>query len=117
MTTPIPFTRGLLVCAIPLALAACATTEPAPSADAPARIPVKNAAALSPALAEVAARANDPNAQSAADRAKIYKGSGVMVKGQEPGGGVAATAPVQVVGGGAVVLNFEAADLRDVIRN
>jgi general secretion pathway protein D len=117
MTTPIPFTRGLLVCAIPLALAACATTEPAPSTDAPPRVPVKNAAALSPALAEVAARANDPNAQSAADRAKIYKGTGVMVKGQEPGGGVAPTAPVQVVGGGAVVLNFEAADLRDVIRN
>ncbi|MEO5766632.1 MAG: type II secretion system secretin GspD [Casimicrobiaceae bacterium] len=109
--TSIPFARGILFCAIPLALAACATNEPAP-AGAPPRATPNNAGALSPALADAAARAN----AAAPDRARVYKGSGVLIKGQEQGGGLPSAMPVQQVGG-AVVLNFEAADLRDVIRN
>ncbi|MET0203557.1 MAG: type II secretion system secretin GspD [Casimicrobiaceae bacterium] len=107
--TSIPFTRGILVCAISLALAACATNVPPPD---PRPLP-RNTGALSPALAEAAARANSPTD----DRSRIYKGTGVVVKGQEPGGALPNAPGVQGVAGGAVVLNFEAAELRDVIRN
>ena len=107
--TSIPFTRGILVCAISLALAACATNVPPPD---PRPLP-RNTGALSPALAEAAARANSPTD----DRSRIYKGTGVVVKGQEPGGALPNATGVQGVAGGAVVLNFEAAELRDVIRN
>ncbi|MET0440600.1 MAG: type II secretion system secretin GspD, partial [Casimicrobiaceae bacterium] len=62
---------------------------------------------------EAAARANSPTD----DRSRIYKGTGVVVKGQEPGGALPNAPGVQGVAGGAVVLNFEAAELRDVIRN
>ena len=107
--TSIPFTRGILVCAIPLALAACATSQPAPD---PAPRP-RNTKTLSPALAEAASRATSPTD----DRARIYRGTGVVVKGQEAGGGLPNATGVQGVAGGGVVLNFEAADLREVIRN
>ncbi|HZQ36075.1 MAG TPA: secretin N-terminal domain-containing protein, partial [Dehalococcoidia bacterium] len=64
---------------------------------------------------------NTPNATQAAaggDRAKIYQGTGVVVKGQQPGGAVPTppTPPVAAAGSG-VVLNFEGADLREVVRN
>src|SRR5262245_7412722 len=112
MTSPIPFRRGILVCAIPLALASCATTERTPPESRPT--PPRNLGAISPALAEAAARASSPTDE----RSRIYKGSGVIVKGQEQGGGLPpAPSPVQPVGGSAVVLNFEGAELRDVIRN
>jgi general secretion pathway protein D len=46
----------------------------------------------------------------------VYKGSGVLVKGQQPGGKLPPGQVTQPAGGG-VVLNFEGADLREVIRN
>ncbi len=46
----------------------------------------------------------------------MYKGTGVVVKGQQPGGGVPPSPAVQQAGGG-VVLNFEGADLREVVKN
>ena len=56
------------------------------------------------------------------DTAKVYKGSGQLVKGQLPGGGLPvsvtpATGPGAVANGPAVTLNFEGADVRDVVRN
>ena len=51
-------------------------------------------------------------------RARIYKGTGVVVKGQVPGGGGLPPLPTtQAAAGGGVVLNFEGADLREVIKN
>src|SRR5260221_5315169 len=50
------------------------------------------------------------------DPARMYKGSGVVVKGMQPGGKLPPGPPVQPAGGG-VVLNFEGADLREVVRN
>ncbi len=52
-----------------------------------------------------------------ADTAKIYKGTGQLVKGQLAGGVLPAGAPGAVVSGPAVTLNFEGADLREVVRN
>jgi general secretion pathway protein D len=60
------------------------------------------------------AKAKD--ADPAGDRAKLYKGTGIVVRGQLPGGGLPA-GPETKPGGGGVVLNFEGADLREVIRN
>ncbi len=46
----------------------------------------------------------------------MFKGTGVLVKGQQPGGGVPPSPAIQQAGGG-VVLNFEGADLREVVKN
>src|SRR5206468_6133278 len=61
------------------------------------------------------AAAGAPTAQEKA-QAYIYRGSGVVVKGQQRGGGLPPGPPAQPPGGG-VVLNFEGADLREVVRN
>ena len=48
---------------------------------------------------------------------KVFKGTGVMVKGQQPGGALPAAVPGAVAAGPGVTLNFEGAELREVIRN
>jgi len=99
--------------AVAFALAGCQTT-PMGKDEVAVRtnrsIPNKSAA-LSPAAADAAARA-----QTDADTARIYKGTGVVVKGMQPGGKLPPGPAVQQ-GGGGVVLNFEGADLREVVRN
>jgi general secretion pathway protein D len=69
---------------------------------------------VSPDLADAAARAQNPNL---ADRSLVFKGSGAMVKGQPPGGGMPPGPPSAQVTGAGIVLNFEGADLREVVRN
>jgi general secretion pathway protein D len=56
-------------------------------------------------------------ADTSADAARIYKGTGQLLKGQLPGGGLPPPAPGAVSAGPSVTLNFEGADLRDVVRN
>jgi len=51
------------------------------------------------------------------DTSRIYKGTGQLVKGQLAGGALPAAAPGAVASGPSVALNFEGADLRDVVRN
>ncbi|MCC6194312.1 MAG: type II secretion system secretin GspD [Burkholderiales bacterium] len=107
-----PF-RAAAAGALPLILAACQTSAPQPVAPPAAKPPVP----MSPALAEAtaaAARGMPTNEEKL--QAHIYRGTGVIVRGQQPGGGVPPSPPVQVTGGG-VVLNFEGADLREVVRN
>lgn len=79
-------------------------------------IPHKYVSGMSPALADAAQRAKAPGLPTAEDKARLFKGTGVVVSGQQPGGGRPAGPPAQPAGGG-VVLNFEAADLREVVRN
>ena len=100
--------RGTLLCAVPLVLAACATPT---ATDSPIRAG-GTIAGVSPTLNDAVAGAKEPSP----DRARVFRGSGVIVKGQQPGGGVAAMPQAQAVGS-AVVLNFEGADLREVVRN
>ena len=85
------------ICALPLLLVACQAPAPA---QGDARPPPKAAAApkgVSPTIAEAtaAAQAGMPSTQDKLN-AHIYRGSGVVVKGQTPGGGVPPTpqAPV-----------------------
>ena len=51
------------------------------------------------------------------DSARIFKGTGVVVKGRHPWRRAPGRARVQPAAGGGVVLNFEGADLREVVRN
>jgi general secretion pathway protein D len=107
-----------LLFAAPLFLAACATQGPDSAAEAAGQgrvVPHGTTAGISPALAGVASRV-DPAADQASERSKVFKGTGVLVKGQQPGGGLPPGPPTQPAGGG-VVLNFEGADLREVVRN
>jgi len=58
-----------------------------------------------------------PGTEASADQARVYKGTGQLVRGQLPGGGLPAPPSGAVAAGPSVTLNFEAADLRDVVRN
>jgi len=111
------FARRALACALPLALMACASQPPSEPATVVTRSkPLKTSRSISPALADAAERAMQPGLPTAEDKARIFKGTGVLVKGQQPGGGLPPGAPVQVTGNN-VVLNFEGADLREVVRS
>ena len=59
----------------------------------------------------------DARPEGSGEDAKLFKGTGQFVKGQLPGGGMPAGAPGAVASGPAVTLNFEGADLREVVRN
>jgi general secretion pathway protein D len=100
-------------------LSSCATTDK----DAPVGVDARTAETLrssaapySQALAETADRVK--TGADDEDRSKVFKGSGIMVKGQMEGGVVPPVAVTPSAGGsGNIVLNFEAVDLREVIRN
>ncbi|HEX6137167.1 MAG TPA: type II secretion system secretin GspD [Casimicrobiaceae bacterium] len=96
-----PVPRALTVALLPL-LAACAQ-QPAVT-EAPA----------APAARETAKPTDQAPAASAAEPYHTYKGSGVTIKGQ---GAKAPPGKPAAPGGGPVVLNFEGADLREVVRN
>jgi general secretion pathway protein D len=98
-------------------VAGCAKPEPEPvdTSKAPRIPPGMATSGISPALADAAARAAAPELP---DKSRIYRGTGVVVKGQQPGGAMPpGPAQVQQAAGGGVVLNFEGADLREVVRN
>jgi general secretion pathway protein D len=100
--------RAALAVAISLAIAGC-VTAPEQTGPRTRATPHQTTTAVD------AQRASDA-ADAAAEKARLYKGTGIVVKGQQPGGGVPPAPPIQQTGGG-VVLNFEGADLREVVRN
>ena len=104
----------LLPSVLGLLLSACATREPDKSVQGPPQraVPLKTSTSVVFGNnATTVAAADAPT-----DRASTHKGTGVLVKGQQPGGGLPSSPAVQQTGGG-VVLNFEGADLREVVRN
>jgi general secretion pathway protein D len=103
---------GASAVSLALFLAACQTTPPA-EVPPPRLTPEQTAQGMSTSLADAANRAASPDLT---DRTKIYKGTGVVVKGQGPSGALPPGPPIRPSAGG-VVLNFEGADLREVIRN
>jgi len=91
-----------------------------------AMLPLVAACAQQP-VSDVAAPAPKPAAQKEdtgiagphnadAERSRVYKGSGVMLRGQGTGGQMP-PGPQPQPKAGPVVLNFEGADLREVVRN
>jgi general secretion pathway protein D len=105
--------RGALVCTVSLVLVAC-QTQPVTETSPPRALAGADVSGVSPTLADAAARAASPDLP---DRSRIYKGTGVVVKGQQAGGVLPTAPPPAQVTGAGVVLNFEGADLREVIRN
>ncbi len=112
----LPLFRSAVAVFATLSLAACQTVPESPSAGTTSSraVPHKGAKGMPDALATVATRAADPEEKG--DPFRIYKGTGIVVRGQQPGGTVPAAPAVQRPGG-SVVLNFEGADLREVVRN
>ena len=109
------FLRGAVTWALPLLLVACQAPAPMPSDAGKKMAP---GSALTPELADAAARAaaGPPTSQEKA-QAFLYRGTGVVVKGLQPGGGAPPGPGAAQAAGGNVVLNFEGADLREVVRN
>ena len=96
--------------AVTLLIAGCATTKDRDDSGAPTRVlPMRNSTLITPPL--------DARGEGAGDEPKIFKGTGQLVKGQLAGGGLPAGSPGAVASGPAVTLNFEGADLREVVRN
>jgi len=91
-----------------LLLCACATTH------APRQAPPPVAAPEAPAEASTAITLPTPETHS---EAKIYDGTGIFVEGQGTGGMVAPAPKPPAPAGAPVMLNFEGADIRDVVRN
>lgn len=107
--------RRITATLIALSLAACNTPPPRMPGEPYPVEPVERtmtpgSPTMSPAMQEATSRVGP-----ASSSAHIYKGTGVVVRGQQPGGGLPPGA-VTPVAGGAMVLNFEGADLREVVR-
>jgi general secretion pathway protein D len=111
--------RVAFLCAAPFFVAGCQAPAPGPG-DAPAptmkQTMSPGSVPLSPQLADATARAQaGPQTPSEKLQAHLYRGTGVVVKGQQQGGGLPPGPAIQPAGGG-VVLNFEGAYLREVVR-
>ena len=93
-----------------LIVAGCATTKNG-----------KEAQPVSPAAGTKATSADAGTAMGAGEKppeqSRIYKGSGILVQGQAQGGEVPRLPGPRPPPGPAVTLNFEGADIRDVVRN
>jgi general secretion pathway protein D len=74
-------------------------------------------AKVASSAADAAAALGAPSSDKPADYGKLYKGTGVLVAGQEEGGGVPGIRRPSTPPGPMVTLNFEGADIRDVVRN
>ncbi|MBU6485287.1 MAG: type II secretion system secretin GspD [Betaproteobacteria bacterium] len=109
LMTPLRFRQGL-ACSTLLLLAACAQQPIVPGAP---EVGATKAAEAVPAAPPARAAATSPGND---DRARIFRGNGIVVRGQGVGG-VLPPGPPAAAPGGPVVLNFEGADLREVVRN
>jgi general secretion pathway protein D len=105
------YAKLTLALALSFVLAACATTRVGRDARPPAPAKVASSAA------DAAAALGAPSSDKPADYGKLYKGTGVLVAGQEEGGGVPGIRRPSTPAGPMVTLNFEGADIRDVVRN
>jgi len=111
----IPYRRAVASVLV-LALAGCNTPAPRMPGEPYPVTPVQRTMTsgsppLTTAMQEATSRVGAPSPNNA----HIYKGTGVVVRGQQPGGGLP-PGPVTQVPGGAMVLNFEGAELREVVR-
>ena len=100
-----------LALALSFVLAACATTRVGRDAQ-----PAAPAKVASPA-ADAGGALGAPSSDKPADSGKLYKGTGILVAGQAEGGEVPAIRRPSTPPGPMVTLNFEGADIRDVVRN
>ena len=103
--------RHAAICAVAL-LSACATTNQ------PGRDLTPGSGAVKVVPFSGSTKITGPtDGTDGGEQTKLYKGTGQLVKGQLPGGALPPPPPGAVASGPAVTLNFEGADLRDVVRN
>jgi general secretion pathway protein D len=107
--TPHHASRALALAAA-FALAACVTTREPGEASRPPAAPTTASAEGDAAIAIA-----PPKPTST--QARIYKGTGILVAGQGAGGEVPPQLAPQETSAPLVSLNFEGADIRDVVRN
>jgi general secretion pathway protein D len=105
------FAPGPILAAV-LLLAGCATYRP----DRGAEMATLPTAPLKSTMTADATAPKGPLPEGT-ETTKVFKGTGVLVNGQQPGGGLPAASPGAVANGPSVTLNFEGAELREVIRN
>ncbi|MEO8303875.1 MAG: type II secretion system secretin GspD [Betaproteobacteria bacterium] len=96
---------------------ACATSPDVGQPPTLKSLPNRGTSNVSMALAEGAEKGQVQTPPPVEDKSRLFKGTGVLVKGQQQGGGLPSGPVVVQQGGGGVVLNFEGADLREVVRN
>jgi general secretion pathway protein D len=106
--------KSLTASAVLFMLSACAGV---PNSDSNAGPPWKQSNPQQGNAGAASSNASQPVAVEGPEPARLFKGTGQLVKGQLPGGGLPPAHQGVVVTGPSVALNFEAADLRDVIRN
>ncbi|HTS21500.1 MAG TPA: type II secretion system secretin GspD [Casimicrobiaceae bacterium] len=101
-----------LAAALGLLLAACATVSRPPVEPPPAA-----PSAQKDSAPESGTAVKPGSADKTPELSKIYNGTGVVVAGQAAGGQVPQGVKPPARPGSAVTLNFEAADIREVVRN
>src|SRR5437867_5813400 len=106
----LPLARSLPL-VLSLLLVACATTQSGREAASAAQPPSPKTTAGDMGTALSAAP------EQPAERSKLYRGTGVLIQGQEEGGAVKLQPKPPAPPGPAVTLNFEGADIREVARN
>ncbi len=99
-----------LAFSLSLVLAACATTHGPSEAPLPTGRPA-------PPAADGSAATKPSAPEKPPEESRLYKGSGILVQGQTEGGEVPPAPAQPSAQGSAVTLNFEAADIREVVRN
>ena len=111
------FLFAAAICALPLFLVACQTPPPAPAGDTPPAKSASGPKGVSPTLADAtaAAAAGMPSTQDKM-QAHIYRGTGVVVRARRPAEACRRRRRRSPAAGGGSVLNFEGADLREVVR-
>src|SRR5947208_7009764 len=105
----LPLARSLPL-VLSLLLVACATTQSGREAASAAQPPsAKTTGDMGTALSAAP--------EQPAERSKLYRGTGVLIQGQEEGGAVKLQPTPPAPPGPAVTLNFEGADIREVARH
>ncbi len=97
-------------------LPACATTTQTGQSGRDL-VPGSGAVKVVPFSGTVKITGQNDGAEGGGEQARLYKGTGQLIKGQLPGGALPPPPAGAVASGPAVTLNFEGADLRDVVRN
>ena len=107
----VPYLRHALAAALLPLFTACAVqpvsvpvSPPVPVVDAPKSATDADSARAAPRAADT-------------DKSRLYKGTGIVVRGQDTGGALPPSPTPPPPSSGPVVLNFEGADLREVVRN
>ncbi len=113
---PMPRFRNTVIWVAAAALSACATTTTTTQSNKDLT-PGSGAVKVVPLQGSIKVTGPNEGADGGSEQTRLYKGTGQLVKGQLQGGALPPAPAGAVASGPAVTLNFEGAELRDVVRN